>query len=274
MLVVMERLQRTSDPTGSPNNHSMNLQALDENYFRSMGLLFDSSLVGSSRDTDHVHLRSCGVAMADLNIAHLKLPVRDLNGALAEARAFFAERELPFRVSVREDAASAVVEELAPQGFEVVRAVCGMALDPIRHPELEKDALQIRRVETDAEILDFQNTAMVGFGFPVEGGEAFFTKRLFERPEMAAFVGYSDGIPASTALLCVTEDVAGIYFVATLEPFRRKGYGERLTWATVQEGITRGCSVASLQASEMGRPVYARMGFETSGDYLELEVKA
>ena len=36
-----------------------------------------------------------------------------------------------------EGAAAPVGEELLPLGFQVVRTVCGMALDPIRHPELE-----------------------------------------------------------------------------------------------------------------------------------------
>jgi hypothetical protein len=35
--------------------------------------------------------------------------------------------------------------------------------------------------------------------------------------------------------------------------------------------MRRGCELASLQASEMGRGVYARMGFEFATEYLNFE---
>jgi hypothetical protein len=44
-------------------------------------------------------------------------------------------------------------------------------------------------------------------------------------------------------------------------PGRRRGYGEALTWAAVAGGQRAGCTIASLQASALGKPVYARMGF-------------
>ena len=34
------------------------------------------------------------------------------------------------------------------------------------------------------------------------------------------------------------------------------------------DGVADGCSVAILQASDMGRPVYERMGFRTVVEYL------
>jgi GNAT superfamily N-acetyltransferase len=75
------------------------------------------------------------------------------------------------------------------------------------------------------------------------------------------YAGAVGGEVVGTSVLVTTGTVAGIYWVGTLEAHRRRGYGEALTWAAVAAGQRAGCTVASLQASAMGRPVYERMGF-------------
>jgi predicted acetyltransferase len=55
--------------------------------------------------------------------------------------------------------------------------------------------------------------------------------------------------------------------VATRAKFRRRGVGEALTWHAVREGVAAGCRSATLQASEMGRPIYERMGFRLVAPY-------
>jgi hypothetical protein len=42
------------------------------------------------------------------------------------------------------------------------------------------------------------------------------------------------------------------------------------TWNVyIKDGIESGCTTASLQASQLGEPVYARMGFETPIHYVK-----
>ncbi len=55
----------------------------------------------------------------------------------------------------------------------------------------------------------------------------------------------------------------GVYFGATLPRFRRRGFGTRLVSAAITEARERGCITASGQASLMGAPVWAAMGFRT-----------
>ena len=90
-------------------------------------------------------------------------------------------------------------------------------------------------------------------------------------PGVAFFVGYVAGEPACTSALVPTTVVAGIYWVATLERFRGRGYGAALTWRAAWAGRQQGCRVASLQASQLGLPVYARMGFMHDRDYARFD---
>ncbi len=73
--------------------------------------------------------------------------------------------------------------------------------------------------------------------------------------------------PWKTTRKSVTDEVANVNFVATKEAFRRRGLGEAITWHTVREGAKKRYTLASLQASDMGGPVYERMGFRQVGYY-------
>ena len=61
--------------------------------------------------------------------------------------------------------------------------------------------------------------------------------------------------------------LAGIYAVATLPEARRRGVGTAMTLHAMAEGRRRGASMAVLQATDFGRPVYERIGFSVAFDY-------
>ncbi len=59
----------------------------------------------------------------------------------------------------------------------------------------------------------------------------------------------------------------GVYFVATLPGRRGRGLASRLMAAAFAEAASRGMATTSLQASPMGEPVYARLGYRTAFRY-------
>jgi predicted GNAT family acetyltransferase len=59
-----------------------------------------------------------------------------------------------------------------------------------------------------------------------------------------------------------------VYNVSTIPPFRRRGYGAAMTARIAADGVAVGGDVAILQASEMGYPVYERMGYRTVVEYM------
>lgn len=123
--------------------------------------------------------------------------------------------------------------------------------------------VDIRRV-TAQTWDDHVSTIAAAFGMPLELLTGLIGPSLVDTDDYAGFNAYIDGEVASTAALIVSEDVAGVYNVATPEAFRRRGLGEATTRAAVAEGARRGCALTTLQASEMGYPVYERMGYRTA----------
>jgi GNAT superfamily N-acetyltransferase len=102
---------------------------------------------------------------------------------------------------------------------------------------------------------------------PVARLEAIVTPKLVGSPAASLYVGYTDGVPVSTGLGYRTGRTIGVYNIATLESARRRGYGAAMTMRIVEDGAAAGCDVAILQASDMGKPIYERLGFRTVVEY-------
>lgn len=80
-------------------------------------------------------------------------------------------------------------------------------------------------------------------------------------PDVALFVGYLDGQPVATSRLSCLREVGDVNGVVTADAFRRRGIGTALTWAAIDAARQHGCTAITLTATEMGLPVYERMGF-------------
>ena len=93
------------------------------------------------------------------------------------------------------------------------------------------------------------------------------TARTIEQDAFRMYTGYLDATPVATAQLFAQDGVAGIYLVGTTASARNRGFGEAITRHALEEAATLGCTLASLQASPMGLPVYERIGFEQVADY-------
>ena len=146
----------------------------------------------------------------------------------------------------------------------------GMAFHPLpaRDSVPPASGHEIRRVADGPGVRDHILTAAAGFEMPVDWVEAIMTEALAVRREAAVYVGYADGHPVSTGLGIRTGRTIGIYNIATLETARRRGYGAAMTMRIVDDGVADGCDVAILQASDMGRPIYERLGFRTVIEYV------
>jgi ribosomal protein S18 acetylase RimI-like enzyme len=128
------------------------------------------------------------------------------------------------------------------------------------------DGLEIRRVSTWEELDTY-----VGVFAPILSPSPEFTE-VFVRASRAIglaeevpeehFLGYLHGEPVATASLVTAGGAAGIYNVTTVEAARGRGIGAAMTVAAARHGASRGFTLATLQASTMGRPVYERIGFE------------
>jgi ribosomal protein S18 acetylase RimI-like enzyme len=92
--------------------------------------------------------------------------------------------------------------------------------------------------------------------------EVFDSESVWER--FAGYVGYAGGEPVSTAAIIHTDGVLGVYNVATLPEFQRRGYGEAIMRLALADAQKRhGADRVILQSTSAGLKLYERMGFRT-----------
>ncbi len=127
---------------------------------------------------------------------------------------------------------------------------------------------EIRVVDDAAGIRDHVVAVASGFGFAQEIAGQVVTPALLGRPGIRVYVGYVDGQPVTTGLGFRTGATMGVYNIATVPSHRRRGYGEAMTRRILGDGVADGCTVAILQASDMGRPIYERLGFRAVVEYV------
>jgi len=81
-------------------------------------------------------------------------------------------------------------------------------------------------------------------------------------------VAYLDGEPVSCGAAIRSGSTVGLYAVATIERARRRGIGRAVSWAAIEAGREAwGGTIAVLQSSDVGLPVYRSMGFEEVAGY-------
>jgi GNAT superfamily N-acetyltransferase len=179
------------------------------------------------------------------------------------------ERGDPFVVRLRNGIDDRFIPTLTQAGLVPAgegTSTPGMVAFPIDRDAIaghSAPGLEIRRV-TDATGMEaHREVATAGFGADPAVALGTACPDLLDRPECVVYVGYSDGAPVISGLGWRSGRTIGVYSIATIESARRRGYGAAMTARVVADGVVAGCEVAALQASELGRPIYERLGFRT-----------
>ncbi len=183
------------------------------------------------------------------------------------------ERGTPFVVNLRvgaDDRFTALMDQLGLAPLSERPWLPGMALHPLpdERSTIEPPGLEIRQVTDQAGIEDHIRTAAVGFELPEALLRAVMVMDLVDGEAAAVYVGYEDGQPVSTGMGVRSGRATGVFNIATLESARGRGYGGAMTKRIAADAAAAGCDVATLQSSEMGYPVYERLGYRTVVEYM------
>jgi GNAT superfamily N-acetyltransferase len=225
----------------------------DRNWIATFEALADAQPRGFRLVTPTVRVAASGTAIMNKVIVTDPEPAP---GDLSAALALVHERGVAYDVFVRATwprALDAVAALGLVRGGEMP---CLVADLPIAE-RAQLPGLEVRQIGP-SEIDDFRAVARDGFEMPDVLVNAAFRPAMLEMDALRAFVGYAGGRPVACSGSYLTDDIVGIYTVATVAAARGRGYGTAITAAAMEGTAAR---LAVLQASEMGLPVYERMGF-------------
>ncbi|GIG02900.1 acetyltransferase [Catellatospora citrea] len=167
------------------------------------------------------------------------------------------------------DSDHGTAEGLLAHGAQQVADLPVMAIDitTFTDPVTPAD-LKIRTVGGRAEMEEYVQAYAEPLGFDPDDLKPVVERELdFGYLDVVRLAGIVDGGTVATCALSLGTDVAGIFCVATAPEYRRRGIATALTLEALRIARQSGRTVATLQASSDGEPVYRRLGFETVSRY-------
>ncbi|MBI1788299.1 MAG: GNAT family N-acetyltransferase [Acidobacteria bacterium] len=253
------------------------LEAMEENLHGHVAYVQRRTPVMQVDDRADLLLVESGLPCDSFNkILRARLTEADADRRIAEAVGYFRAVNRPFAWWVGPGSRPLDLERrLEEHGLRAAESELGMALELAQLPaQVDAPAgLEVRRVLTPADLDGFLQVAASEPSDPAVA--AFFQSAapllLEEDCPMRLFAGYLEGTPAAISELFVGGGVAGIHAVATRAEFRGQGIGSLMTWTAAAEGRRLGLPVATLQASEQGQGVYARLGFHACCRFVEYQ---
>ena len=205
------------------------------------------------------------------------LPVALFNGCIvtgpseadevAAALEWLRGRGFPFRAWVAPELVPALRDVFVAHGLALEpEPYPGMVLSPAPAAPAPADGVEVARVD-DAAGLDEFVQVMIDSGLPEDLARRLTPPSFAFDPAVQLFVGRLDGRAVGTSIAIQSRTASGIVAVGTLPEARRRGVGAAVSWAAVAAGVEHGHDTIVLQASPMGFPVYAAMGFRTVVPY-------
>lgn len=220
-----------------------------------------SACGGVVHEEDGLAVCLTGVPVAAFNPTLVERLPADPTTALADAEARYEGSGLSFGIDLEPSLHGSIREEARRRGLTMIESRPGMsARIADATPAPAPDGVELLRVEEPA-LLD----AIVEVDAAAFGGESAIT-RLFlpdavlDDPAQRVYTARVDGRLVAAGESTTLDGVVGVFGVATLPEYRRRGIGTALTGFVMADRAAE-ADLAVLDASDLGASVYRRLGF-------------
>ncbi len=249
-----------------------------------LALLHQAAPGDEARVTPHAYLAISGDPVADLNYAVID-QAPDAAEMLREFARLFKARDLPIVVAITDVANP----ELAPIASELGLQHAGsMPLMTYQAEDIESGNAQrsaayaMQRVTSIEDLGDVQSLVAGAFAMPLEPVSRAYGPGLLAVPEVDIFLARESrlrsshegqgnqtddgapGTPVSTVWTTNVGPIIGIWAMATPPEHQRKGAGRAVLQYAIDYHLERGAKSFYLMATEAGKPLYDRLGFQTT----------
>lgn len=125
------------------------------------------------------------------------------------------------------------------------------------------DRFRVMRVTDESLLEEWRQISSDGFdGGPYHNFYQAYARHGFALDALAHhYIGYLDDRPVTSGTILCAGGSGSIYNVSTPETFRRQGFGGAITYVMMEEIRQRGYDWTWIQASTLGKSVYARLGY-------------
>jgi len=141
---------------------------------------------------------------------------------------------------------------------------------PAQFPPLNPDA-QVWLADSRVDLETASTIRRIAFHFPdtvaLDYFEALADDWLSSGPAHLYLARLPDGPPAAIGALIMGAGLPGVYVMATLPEWSRRGLGKAILARILSDAAVDGHNLVVLTASQFGYPLYRQFGFEHIFDY-------
>jgi GNAT superfamily N-acetyltransferase len=218
-------------------------------------------------EIDGVVVCLTGLEDDEQNTALIEREPGDPADALAEAERVFRSHGRSFGIDVERGRHPHVDAALRAMGLEMVVTRPAMTVrvqevEPAQVPE----GIEIVRVTEPGRLAELVEVEIGAFETDRAVAEGLLAPSQLSLPNVRLYAATADGRAVAQAVTNTQSGAVGVFGVATLPEYRRRGIGTAITAFAIDD-VRNQADLAWLQSTEMGRPLYERMGFRPVADW-------
>lgn len=240
-----------------------------ENYVFSLGRI---AKLGASASAETVGPWLCidaGLGESAFNIALLVGRVSgSASSALHAAERWFSDRGVNSRFDLRSWGDAELIAAAALAGYYHWWTEPALLLEPIPERFPYPARFESRLLASASDVAAYSR--LDAEEHSDHALQASMAETAIAMPGCQLLIGLCDGLPVARSMAVTTGEVVGVHNVYVPPSQRGRGYGAAVTAAAILAGREAGAAAACLEASELGLPVYQKMGFQKLGEYVIL----
>jgi|GEM_PF-2104665 len=126
------------------------------------------------------------------------------------------------------------------------------------------EGMTIKEVLNLEDLKIWTDVLVKSFEFPiiVESYKKYFINAGLENLNFHYYLGLFNDKPVSSSVLFKGDRAAGIFYIGTIPKARGKGLAKTMVYYILNKARNEGYDISILQASEMGYPLYKKVGFK------------
>lgn len=249
------------------------IRAVAANLLVALRFFGEARIDAEIRDVPGLSLIFCGLNYAAFNAALMAQPIdgdkSELTRLIEASSAQFDAKDLRWTYWLCDHYLSASLRREAPRifrqhGLRHLTEAPGMYAEHLLPPKRSLAKLDVRPVSDERTREDFAAIMCSGFEIPESVSMAVYGSERAWMGKFQGYVGYLQGSAVSTAAVVASGGVLGLYSVATVPRYRRRGLAESMMRHVIEDARrSTGIEHTVLQATPSGMSLYEAMGYKT-----------
>lgn len=197
----------------------------------------------------------------------------EINQNIKSVQSFFAGQNVPWYWMFASDSGNPIGKYLEQHGLVYDPPDLPAMVAPLPAPKLEIDpAIRVWQATNRNDLIAASKIRHTAFRFPNGAGTTYFEdmqEDWLRNDNVRLYLASVGGdTPAAIGALIIGADLPGVYVMATLPEYERKGLGRAILNRILADAEAKGYSHIVLTASSKGYPLYQKFGFEHVFDYI------